>query len=67
MCSNIKCGPKRAQFGPQIEHAGTFSGQISVHFDSVSQIILKLDQKKKSNVGPFGGQFDQFFPKICHH
>ena len=44
-CWDGKFGPKVGQIGPKWDKSGTFPDQISVHFGSVRQNILKSDLK----------------------
>ena len=39
-----RCGPKMGQIGPKWDKAGTFSDQISVHFEASAR-ISDLDTK----------------------
>ena len=42
---DVRFGPKMGQIAPKSDKSGTLSVQILVHFDSLSQNILKSDLK----------------------
>ena len=57
----LKCvarfGLEIGQISPKSEKSGTFLDQISVHFGSASQNVLKSDLKK-FQIFPISDQFD---------
>ena len=57
-------GSKVGQIGPKSDNSWTFSDQISVHFGSASQNVLKFDLiLKRPGFVPFRANLKHFEPK----
>ena len=54
---NVRFGLKVSHIGPKWDKSGAFSDQISLHFGSQSQNVLKIDLKKSRNC-PICGHSD---------
>ena len=56
----VRLGHKTGHIGPKLDKSRTFSDQISVHFSSPSQVVLKSDLKQ-SPICPICRQTDILF------
>ena len=60
---NVRIDPELVRLAPNGTNPGLFSDQISVHFGSASQNVLKSDLKNPGFV-PFGKKTDLLWAKI---
>ena len=63
--THVRVASKQGQIQPKWDKFWTFSDHISVHFGSLSQNVLKYDQKK-SRICPILGQSDRFAANLTH-
>ena len=61
---DVRFGSNVGHIGPKWEKSVTFSNQISVHFGSVGQNVLKSDMEKVPNLSQYGLIWPTFDPNL---